>query len=515
MAKSRVKAASDADIAILTEVFEQAPSFMAVLSGPTHVFKLANSAYLQLVGHRDVLGKTVRDALPEVVQQGFIELLDSVYQTGVPFIGKAMPLQLQVTPDGPLTDHFIDFVYQPRRDVEGRIIGLFAHGVDVTDLVLARRTKEEQAEQLRQQTQLFDTLLTNIPDFIYTFDHEGRFSYTNKALLDLLGLTLAEVVGKNFYQLPYPFDLATTLQSQIAQVIATGEQVHDETLYISPAGKEGYYEYIFSPVFDSDGSVVLVAGATRNITERVRQGQQKDEFLGVVSHELKTPVTSLKAFTQVLQRRLTREGNTVMAAHLTKMDAQIDKLVVLINDLLDVTRIASGKMLFREADFAFDAVVAEAIDEVQQTTEVHHIIHSGVTNQLIHGDRDRIGQVLINLLTNAIKFSPHSEQIIVTATTDATTVSLCVQDFGIGISAEQLPHVFERFYQAAGEHDVTVPGLGLGLYISAEIIKRHCGTIGVESVLGQGTTFCFTLPVAASTISGTQSLTHRVNPAAD
>jgi len=262
---------------------------------------------------------------------------------------------------------------------------------------------------------------------------------------------------------------------------------------VSPTGKEGYYIYIFSPVLGSDGRVVRVAGATRDITERARQEQQKDEFLGVVSHELKTPVTSLKAFTQVLQRRLTREGNTVMAAHMMKMDAQIDKLVVLINDLLDVTRITSGKMQFREADFAFDAVVAEAIDEVQQTTEAHHITHVGTTGQTIHGDRDRIGQVLINLLTNAIKYSPHADTILVTSTMDAATVTLSVQDFGIGINPEQIPHVFERFYRVSDEDHTTIPGLGIGLYVTSEIIKRHGGTVTVESQKNHGSTFSFSL----------------------
>ncbi len=506
MPNSRTTSTSSDELAILSEVFEQAPSFMAVLVGRDYVFEMVNKAYYQLVGHRDILGKPVLVALPEVAGQGFIELLDGVFRTGVPFVGKEMPLLLQVSPDGPLEERYVDFVYQARRGADGAIIGVFAHGVDVTDCVRARQQTEAQARQMHQQAQVFDTLLTNIPDFIYTFDRDGSFSYTNKALLDLLGLSLDEVIGKKFAQLPYPPDLAVTLQMQVAQVLATGQRIHDETRFVSPAGKEGYYEYIFSPVFDSDGAVDMVAGSTRDITERVRQERQKDDFLGMVSHELKTPVTSLKAFTQVLQRRLTREGNLAVVGHLSKMDAQIAKLVVLINDLLDVTRVNSGKIQFRKADFAFDAVVAEAVEEVQQTTERQRIIYTGTTNETIYGDRDRIGQVLINLLTNAIKFSPEAATIVVTAASDAAQVTLSVQDFGIGISAAQLPHVFERFYQGAGEHDASVPGLGLGLYISSEIVQRHGGTIWVESTLGQGTIFHFTLPIAGSEPSSPRPL---------
>jgi len=481
----------------LTEVFEKAPAFMAVLGGPDHVFEMANPAYYQLIGQRDIIGKPVLAALPEVAGQGYIELLDAVLHTGVPFVGTEMKVLLQESAGAAEVVRYVNFVYQARRNRQGEIVGVFAHGIDVTDLVIARRTSEEQAQQLKRQAQMFDSLLTNITDFVYAFDREGRFIYSNRPLLDLLGISLEQIVGKTFHDLPYPDDLATTLHAYIQRVVEQKQQIVDETPYTSPTGVMGYYEYIFSPVLGDDGEVALVAGSTRNITERVLQAQQKDEFLAVVSHELKTPVTSIKAYVQVLQRRLAREGNASVVTHLSKVDAQINKLTALIGDLLDVTKIKSGKLQFHESDFALDEQVAESVEEVQRTAEHHTIVFERTSNATVHGDRDRIGQVLVNLLTNAVKYSARETTVLVKTTTSGATVTVSVQDSGVGISADQAPHVFEQFYRAVNDQKGAIAGLGLGLYIAAEIIQRHSGTIWVESAEGRGSTFFFALPVVA------------------
>lgn len=211
------------DRARLIEAFEQAPAFVAMLTGEDHVFEWVNPAYYQLVGHRDILGKPIRIALPEVVGQGYVELLNEVLQTGKPFIGKGQKVLLQVAPDASLTERYVDFVYQARRNNRGEIIGIFAHGVDVTDLVIARQQSETRAQQLSQQAHTFDTMLTHISDFVYTFDRMGRFTFANKPLLDLLDISSEEIVGKNFHDLPYPAELATTLQTHIQHVVEAKE----------------------------------------------------------------------------------------------------------------------------------------------------------------------------------------------------------------------------------------------------------------------------------------------------
>jgi len=217
----------------------------------------------------------------------------------------------------------------------------------------------------------------------------------------------------------------------------------------------------------------------------------------VVSHELKTPVTSAKAFAEVLENRFRKAGDERSAILLDKMRAQMDKLTLLIRDLLDVTRIEAGKLQFHEDFFAFDELVENIIEEVQRTTS-HSIRREGTTGTTVYGDRERIGQVITNLLTNAIKYSPNASTVVVTSSHIEQEVKLCVQDFGIGIDRDRLPHVFERFFRESGPREDTFPGLGLGLYVASEIISRQGGRIWAESEKGQGSTFCFTLPLQGS-----------------
>ncbi|MEO6508979.1 MAG: HAMP domain-containing sensor histidine kinase, partial [Patescibacteria group bacterium] len=184
------------------------------------------------------------------------------------------------------------------------------------------------------------------------------------------------------------------------------------------------------------------------------------------------------------------------AGQLDKMNAQLDKLTSLIADLLDATKIESGKLQMNQEKFSFDELVTEIVEEIQRTTEKHVITIKGKSNTNITADRERTGQVLTNLISNAIKYSPHSEKIIIEPSVENKKfIMLCVKDFGVGIPKDKQNHVFERFYRVSGPKEITFPGLGLGLYISAEIVKRQGGRIWVESEEGIGSTFCFSLPL--------------------
>ena len=180
---------------------------------------------------------------------------------------------------------------------------------------------------------------------------------------------------------------------------------------------------------------------------------------------------------------------------LRKMDGQINKLTVLINDLLDATKIEGGKLQFNEEIFFIDDVVDEVIEEVQRTASTHIITREKQPGARVKGDRYRIGQVLTNLLTNAIKYSPGADKVIVSTCAGHDKVICSVEDFGIGIPENQQQKVFERFFRVLGDKLQTFPGVGLGLYISAEIIRRQGGRIWLESRPGKGTTFSFNLPI--------------------
>lgn len=229
------------------------------------------------------------------------------------------------------------------------------------------------------------------------------------------------------------------------------------------------------------------------MSERKKADKLKDEFIGIASHELKTPITSLKANVQVLHHQMMQKEDIKSAEQLAKMDAQLNRLTHLIRDLLDITKIEGGKIQFHQDFFDFNELVREIVDDIQKTTKTHEIITKLGKTCVVYADRERIGQVLINLISNAIKYSPKAHEILITTISTKQNVTCCVKDFGKGIPKKKQSRVFERFYQVNAGAKESEGGVGLGLYISSEIITLQGGRIWVESEPGEGSTFCFTL----------------------
>jgi len=182
-------------------------------------------------------------------------------------------------------------------------------------------------------------------------------------------------------------------------------------------------------------------------------------------------------------------------AYLAKMDRQLNRLTNLISELLDISRMQTGKLVFQQEAFDLSSLVQEIVENLQPTTRTHQLCLEDTEPVLVVGDRERIGQVLINLLTNAIKYSPQADKVIVHVARDQNHALVSVQDFGIGIAKEHQHKVFERFYQVTDSEGKTYPGLGIGLYISCQIVRRHGGRLWVESEKGEGATFHVTLPL--------------------
>ena len=235
-------------------------------------------------------------------------------------------------------------------------------------------------------------------------------------------------------------------------------------------------------------------GSLIDITERRLFEEQKDAFIGIASHELRTPVTSIKAYAEVLEEIFEEAGDKGSSDLMRKLDGQVDRLTELIHALLDTTSIVNGRMLLQLTEFDIDELVSEVADSMATTTQTHKIQLEVMASSTISADRERIRQVLNNLMGNAIKYSPNANKIKVTAKSDESQVIICVQDFGIGIDKDIQDKIFERFYRSLDAQVSTFSGLGLGLFISAGIIQNHKGTIYVNSKKGKGSTFCFTLP---------------------
>jgi PAS domain S-box-containing protein len=221
----------------------------------------------------------------------------------------------------------------------------------------------------------------------------------------------------------------------------------------------------------------------------------RDDFISVASHELKTPVTSVKIFTQVMQKYARMNGDEKAVQNLDKMDKQINKLTDLIYNLLDISKIQTGRLEYAMRDFSIDNMLEEVTETMQHMSSKHQLELKGKADCMVHGDGDRISQVVSNLISNAIKYSPTADKVNIKVSADKKEVHVAVEDFGIGMSKEHFKKVFDRFYRVSGTTDKTFPGLGIGLYISHEIINRHSGKLWVESKAGKGSTFHFTLPI--------------------
>lgn len=223
---------------------------------------------------------------------------------------------------------------------------------------------------------------------------------------------------------------------------------------------------------------------------------RRDEFFSIASHELKTPVTSLKAYTQLLLMESEGKINSQYRSMLERMDRQINKLTALINDILDTSKLDNGELVYRKEKIPLINIVVDAITDIKRTSPQHEIIFNSYSNAEINADADRISQVLNNFLTNAIKYAADSPNILVELKQEGDKVICSVQDFGKGIAEEEQQKIFDRFYRVTGPNLNTYPGLGLGLFICKDIIEKHQGKIGVISELGNGCTFYFELPVA-------------------
>ncbi len=427
----------------------------------------------------EVLGKSINIVVPPDKRKELERIDKKVFQGQSIFNIETK----RITKKGETLTMSVSF--SPVKDANGTVVNTAAIARDIT--------KQHNAEEkLRQSEERFRTLIEKSTDAIQLISAEGKVMYTSDSIIQILGYTPEEILGSTGEPYLHPDDAQRFYQVFSKLLEKPGNQV---TLEYRVKHKNGSWVWLEATgVNHLDNPVInAIVGNFRDITDRKNFEKQKDDFVSIVSHELKTPVTSLKAFAQVLQSRFHKKGDSESEDLLSKMEAQINKLTNLIHDLLDMSKIEGGQLQFQNAPFFFDNLVIEVVEEIQRTTDIL-ITVNGKTEKEVFGDKERIGQVIINFLTNAIKYSLKKNSIHVSMSVARKKVTLCVEDFGLGISKENQPHVFERFYRVSGKPYDTVPGIGLGLYISAEIMRRQKGKIWVESEEGRGSKFYFTLP---------------------
>ncbi len=367
-------------------------------------------------------------------------------------------------------------------------------GLAVENAILYDEVKKERAR--------LDNLVSNVPGVVWE-EWENpdvaiqRIDYVSGYVEKMLGYSVDEwLATPNFWlTIVHPEDREQAYNESVA-IFKSGKRGVSRFRWLRKDGKAIWVEAQSFVIKDKKGQSVGTRGVTMDISERMEMEKRKDEFISIASHELKTPITSIKVFTHILNNSLTRKHDNESKKHLIRMEKQLDKLAQLVGDLLDVSKIQTGKLELRKELFSMQELVIETVENIQAVTPTHKILIKGEITHEVYGDKDRISQVLINLLTNAIKYSPNSKKIVISLRNEGERVRVGVRDYGIGIPQDQYTKIFDRFYRVNGESQRTFPGLGIGLYISNEIVLKHNGKMSVQSSLGKGSEFIFTIPLS-------------------
>jgi PAS domain S-box-containing protein len=363
-----------------------------------------------------------------------------------------------------------------------------------------KQTIDGLIEREADEKKRLQTIVEQLPVGIIITDKDGRIVQANKKLEAIFGvkIPIGYQIGKDTPLLAsrYNNKPAMNSHSPLLQSLITGRPVIGREFMIERKdGKVVQIQISASPVHNKAGKIIAAASIITDITQQKEEETRKDDFINIASHELKTPITSMKLYVNSLLFRIKETKDSKTSTIVKNIEHQTDRLHELVNDLLDVSRVHTGKLNFTREVFLLNDVLQKVVNDLQMTTRHHKIIYSKTYPLKVYADKFRIEQVLINLITNAIKYSPQNTTITVTLKKNDGKALVSVKDEGLGIIKEQQKKIFDRLYQVTEPKEKTFPGLGIGLYISKQIIKRHKGSIWVESEKAKGSTFFFSLPL--------------------
>ena len=470
----------------------QAPVAICVVRGKDYLIETMNEGMREFwdKSFEQALNKPAFAVLPELRDQGIKELLDNVYNTGKRCV--VQELSINLLRNGKLENVFLKFIYEPLREADGSISGVMALAHEITEQVLARRKIEESEKNFRQLAEL-------TPDKISNADADGNAVYFNKKWLEYTGLSFDQLKDRAWHRTVHPDDLEN-YKTAWQQAHTTGGDVETELRLLNKNGEYKWHLSRTSTLRDENGKITRWIIANTEIQKLKEDEQRKSEFLKMVSHELKTPVTSIKGYVQFLSKMLSQEHEKLfhslpLRSSLQRIESQVGRLARLVNEMLDLTRVEDNKLELHKEFFNLNDLVAEAVQDILFSISTHQITISDNQRFFVMGDKDRIGQVIINFITNAIKYSPTRDTIeVLIEEAGDNGVRVSVKDYGIGIMQADQQKIFQRFYRVEGENEQRFGGFGIGLFIAGEIIKRHSGFIAVKSEPGKGSIFSFTLP---------------------
>ena len=479
----------------------------------------------------EVNGKPLAIAMPELEGQPFMQKLRNVISTGVAY--SSIEEKAIIQRNGQLEECYFNIVYQPIVNADNTVNSLLQIVGEVTEEVVMRRkiqtlneelaaTNEELSATNEEQMAINEELQQTQNDYVTVYNQMEKNRQDLLFIIDAAGLAtfdLNPVTGQFSGNdlLKSWFGLGPEDEIELQEAIDVIEE--QDRKRISEAIAEaltfesgGRYdvEYTIVNSKNSERRVVKAKGKTQfnakqqpfrlsgtlqDITEQKKDEQRKSDFIGMVSHELKTPLTSMSGYLQMLQTVAQKSLDDFSINLIDKANKQVGRMTTLINGFLNVSRLESGKIQIDKQRFDMAILVKDMEEETLSMYNNHRINFHPVEETFVNADRDKIGQVISNLISNAVKYSPPETIINVACITVNGYATLSVRDEGIGIKAEDTDKLFERYYRVNSDSAVSASGFGIGLYLCAEIIQRHDGRIWVESEIGKGSTFSFSLPV--------------------
>ncbi len=534
-------------------LFNQAPGFIAIFTGKDHVFEVVNEAYYRLVGQRELIGKSVMEALPEIEGQGFKELLDRTFATGEPAIMKQRKGLLRRKSTGGLSETYMDLLYQPIFADDGSVTGIFAQGHDVTAEFQAQQQLAEKIDQLegvknQQDFQLrlsdlirklslpieiFSAACISIGDHfkvsrVVCGEYDSATSqaivhskYPDGAASELDGNYIAAILRQEHWQSLrsgeawISDDLSTDLRVSGKNEWSMFRDADIYSVIAVPLSNQGsILTFIFLTcsvprVWKSDEIVLVKDSAERMWTAVVRvraesalklSDKRKDQFLAMLAHELRNPLAPISAAAELLNKENIKPDIIQKASAV--ITRQVRHITGLVDDLLDVSRVSSGLVVLEKERVELSRVIDESLEQLRPSAEAKKqtlSIGAKTHSVFIEGDFKRLVQIFSNLIHNAVKYTPTEGRIFVESTIKDGHVYVSVRDDGIGIAEELLPNIFELFVQGKRSNDRAQGGLGLGLSIVKSLVELHDGNVRVVSAgRNAGSTFTVGLPVVSS-----------------
>lgn len=473
------------------ELIHSSPSLIATFIGEDHTVGIANDAILEAWGKgKDVFGKPILEVLPELKNQGFEELLDTVYKTGEPY--KAFEMPVDLFRNGKMERSYYNFTYYPQRDTNNNITGI----VDIANEVTPQA---EYNIKLKESESHFRKMADLMPGKVLNTDEKGNAYYFNRHWLNDTGKSKEELEGRGWQKCIHPDDLEIFI-SGWKNSLNTGNEFEMEFRCLNYQGEYKWHLGRAVPLKNNSGKIKFWINSAVEIQKLKDEEKRKEGFLKMVSHELKTPITSIKGYVQFLLSILEEENEKIpktlpLKTSLERVDVQIARLSRLISEMLDLSRLEDNRLVFHNKVFSINEFVDETIRDINQSRTGQNIEIDHKFRCCINADKDRMGQVLINLITNSIKYSTDNKPVEVKIEKGENNfVKVSVKDHGIGIAENDLQKIFDRFYRVTGKNEDTYSGFGIGLFLSKEIIQRHKGTLSVTSKIGEGSVFSFSLP---------------------